>query len=60
MFRVRPSTDRLAQDAYEAYAKSTDNKNVRGDELPAWGELGTPVQNGWRLAAEAVRHRLEM
>ncbi|MFJ8146964.1 hypothetical protein ACIQ6R_18080 [Streptomyces sp. NPDC096048] len=60
LYKVRPATDRLAQDAYEAYAKSTDNKNVRGEQLPTWGELGTPVQNAWRLAAEAVRHRVEL
>ncbi|WP_424894013.1 hypothetical protein [Streptomyces sp. SAI-195] len=60
MFRIRPTTDRIAQDAYEAYAQSTDNLNVRGEQLPAWDELGTPVQNAWRLAAEAVRHRVEL
>ncbi|GAA5056390.1 hypothetical protein [Streptomyces similanensis] len=60
LFKVRPTIDRLAQDAYEAYAESTDNKNVRGEELPEWGDLTTPVQNAWKLAAEAVRHCVEL
>ncbi|MGW2130444.1 hypothetical protein [Streptomyces coelicoflavus] len=60
MFKVRATTNRIAQDAYEAYAQSTDNLNVRGEELPAWADLGTPVQNAWKLAAEAVRHRVEL
>ncbi|MEU8950909.1 hypothetical protein [Streptomyces sp. NPDC048489] len=59
-FKVRPTNDRLAQDAYEAYAASTGNKNVRGEELPPFAELGAPVQNAWKLAAEAVRHRVEL
>ncbi|MCZ9350733.1 hypothetical protein NGM36_13145 [Streptomyces mutabilis] len=53
------STD-LAKAAYAAYAEATDNKNVRGDELPEWDDLTTSVQNAWRLAAEAVRHRVEL
>ncbi|MFD7994537.1 hypothetical protein [Streptomyces mexicanus] len=55
----RPNSTELAKAAYAAYAESTDNKNVRGEELPAWDDLTTPVQNAWRLAAEAVRHRIE-
>ncbi|MFK0069743.1 hypothetical protein [Streptomyces sp. NPDC091046] len=60
LYKVRPTTDAIAKAAYEAYAQSTDNLNVRGEQLPAWDELGTPVQNAWRLAAEAVRHRVEL
>ncbi|MET9914279.1 hypothetical protein ABZZ74_47565 [Streptomyces sp. NPDC006476] len=59
IFKVRPDTDRLAQDAYAAYAASIDNKSIRGEDLPPWTELTTPVQNAWKLAAEAVHHRVE-
>lgn len=60
VFKIRPTAARIAQDAYEAYADSVDNKNVRGDEMPAWDDLPTSVQNAWKLAAEAVRHRVEV
>ncbi|MEV0559441.1 hypothetical protein AB0I27_39095 [Streptomyces sp. NPDC050597] len=60
LFKVRPDTARLAQDAYEAYVMATDNKSVRGEDLPAWDGLTRPVQNAWKLAAEAVRHRVEL
>ncbi|MGW6518557.1 hypothetical protein [Streptomyces sp. NPDC054962] len=60
LYKVRPTTTELAQAAYEAYAASTDNKSVRGEELPPWTGLTTPVQNAWQLSAEAVRHRVEL
>ncbi|MEU9306942.1 hypothetical protein [Streptomyces sp. NPDC048256] len=59
IFKVRPDTDRLAQDAYEAYARAVENKSVKGDDLSPWADLTRPVQNAWKLAAEAVRHRVE-
>lgn len=60
LFKVRPDTDRLAQDAYEAYATAVENKSVSGEQLSPWVELSRPVQNAWKLAAEAVRHRVEL
>lgn len=54
--RYRPTAHTIGQAAYEAYAKATDNKNVRGEKLPGWNDLTVPVRNGWQLAAEAVRH----
>ncbi|MDW4905081.1 hypothetical protein RB628_06900 [Streptomyces sp. ADMS] len=60
IFKVRPDTDRLAQDAYEAYATAVENKSVSGDNLPPWAEPSRSVQNAWKLAAEAVRHRVEL
>ncbi|MEU0675094.1 hypothetical protein ABZ330_19805 [Streptomyces sp. NPDC006172] len=60
IFKVRPDTARLGQDAYEAYAQAVENKSVKGEELPAWADLTRPVQNAWQLAAEAVRHRVEL
>ncbi|MFF4706662.1 hypothetical protein [Streptomyces sp. NPDC001297] len=60
IFKVRPDTDRLAQDAYAAYAQAVENKSVKGEDLPEWDALTRPVQNAWKLAAEAVRHRVEL
>ena len=60
IIKRRPDTARIAQDAYEAYALSTDNRSVHGEELPPWDGLTRSVQNGWKLAAEAVRHRVEL
>ncbi|MDX2986341.1 hypothetical protein [Streptomyces caniscabiei] len=60
IFKVRPDTDRLAQDAYEAYATAVENKSVSGDALPEWAALTRLVQNAWKLAAEAVQHRVEL
>ncbi|MFH9295635.1 hypothetical protein [Streptomyces sp. NPDC017520] len=59
LFKIRPDTDRLAQDAYEAYTQATENRSIKGEELPAWEALTRPVQNAWKLSAEAVRHRVE-
>lgn len=60
IFKVRPDTARLGQDAYEAYTTAVENRSVSGEELPPWVELTRPVQNAWSLAAEAVRHRVEL
>ncbi|MFD7121917.1 hypothetical protein ACFWAA_33490 [Streptomyces sp. NPDC059922] len=59
-FKVRPDTDRLARDAYKAYATAVENKSISGDPLPEWDALTRPVQNAWKLSAEAVRHRVEL
>ncbi|WIC89770.1 hypothetical protein SEA_SOJO_52 [Streptomyces phage SoJo] len=60
IFKVRPDTDRLGQDAYAAYAQAVENKSVNGETLPEWDALSRSVQNAWKLAAEAVRHRVEL
>ncbi|MER8030750.1 hypothetical protein ABTZ78_17525 [Streptomyces bauhiniae] len=44
----------LARIAYEAYGETTGHKNVRGEELPAWQELGETVQTAWTASARAV------
>lgn len=56
----RPDSTRLAQAAYQAYQEATDGKTHDGRSMPAWEDLGTPVQNAWKLAAEAVRHQIEI
>ncbi|RMB83660.1 hypothetical protein [Streptomyces shenzhenensis] len=60
IFKVRPDTTRLAQDAYEAYVTAVNGTSVNGDTLPEWDALSRPVQNAWKLSAEAVRHRVEL
>ncbi|MBK6018521.1 hypothetical protein [Streptomyces sp. MBT53] len=60
IFKVRPDTARLGQDAYDAYTTAVENRSVSGEELPEWAALSRPVQNAWNLAAEAVRHRVEL
>jgi hypothetical protein len=37
--------------AFGAYCESTGGLNVRGEEVPAWEDLGGPVQEAWRAAA---------
>lgn len=45
--------------AFEAYAASTDNRSlVSGEQLPAWHDLGSGVQEAWIAAAEAIRARI--
>ncbi|MFJ5143296.1 hypothetical protein [Streptomyces sp. NPDC088707] len=57
--QFRPTSNEIGKAAYEAYRNSVDGKSVAGTELPDWDNIGTPVQNGWKLAAEAVRHKVE-
>jgi len=44
----------LAKLAYEAYGKTTNNKNYQGLEMPAWQDLGETIQLAWKNAAKAV------
>ncbi|WP_327368738.1 hypothetical protein [Streptomyces sp. NBC_01217] len=60
MFKYRPTTPAIGQAAYEAYAEAVGNTSVNGDDLPAWDALTVPVRNAWQLAAEAVRHKVEL
>ncbi|WP_032769810.1 hypothetical protein [Streptomyces sp. CNS654] len=60
MFRTRPTTENIGQAAYKAYAEAVDNRSVKGEELPEWDSLTVPVRNAWQLAAEAVRHKVEL
>ncbi|MFD3902984.1 hypothetical protein HXS80_20560 [Streptomyces sp. CB04723] len=60
MFKNRPTTAAIGQAAYEAYAEAVSNRSVNGDELPTWDALTAPVRNAWQLAAESVRHKVEL
>lgn len=44
----------LAVVAYEAYSKSTGNKNFRGEEMPAYKDLPDNIKEAWRAATQAV------
>lgn len=57
--QFRPTSTEIGKAAYEAYSTSVGGKSVTGADLPDWGSVGTAVQNGWKLAAEAVRHKVE-
>lgn len=46
----------IAEVAYSVYAKMVDNKNVRGDELPLFQDLGDTIQHAWITAVEATRN----
>lgn len=54
----RPTTERLAQHAYAAYARATENKNFRGEPMPEWADLPQPTRNAWHAAVEQVRHNV--
>lgn len=45
----------IAEIAYNAYAKVTENKNVRGEELPLFQDLGEQCIDAWIAAVSAVR-----
>lgn len=46
----------IAEVAYSVYAKMSNNKNVRGDELPLWQDLDDANQRAWIAATAAVRN----
>ena len=56
----RPTADTIAKVAYGAYGAATDRKNFHGEPMPSWDELPTAIRTAWMLAAEAVRHRVEI
>lgn len=39
-----------AKGAYQAYAAVTDNKNFRGEEMPAFEALPVQIQKAWEAA----------
>ncbi len=40
----------IAKNAYHAYAGVTDNKNFRGEEMPAFDDLPPKIQEAWTAA----------
>lgn len=49
----------LARRAYQAYGEAVGWRNYRGDPMPAFDDLGDPIQGAWRAAASAVGYRSE-
>lgn len=49
-----PDIDMLAREAYAAYGESTGNKNYRGEEMPAYDDLGENIQDAWHSAVIRV------
>ena len=45
--------------AYAAYAKTTDNKNFQGNEMPEFDKLPQQIQDAWWAAANAVKIDVE-
>lgn len=48
----------LAKMAYRAYGETTNFKNFQGNPMPAWEDLGEPIQKAWIAAASAVADHL--
>lgn len=46
--------EKLGRAGYEAYGKSTGNKNYQGLEMPKWENLTPAIQQAWRAAAMAI------
>lgn len=44
----------LAKAGYEAYGKTTDNKNYQGLPMPKFDELPEAIVNGWIAAAKQI------
>ena len=49
----------LAELAYKAYGKVTDNKNFRGEEMPAFENLPDLIKKAWIEASLTVYHIAE-
>lgn len=42
--------------AYRGYTRSSDNKSIRGEELPDWNNQSPEIRKHWDAAAdEAIR-----
>ena len=52
--KTHMSYKNLAQFGYEAYSKSTNNKNFRGEEMPKFEELSEPIVNAWIAATAEI------
>lgn len=49
-----PDPTHLARIAYDAYGKTTEYKNFRGEPMPKWENLGFKIQQAWINAAYSV------
>lgn len=52
--------EKLAKEAYEAYGKSTGNKNYLGLEMPKWEALTPAIREAWCAAARAIVNRVSI
>ena len=48
------TTEDRARRAYQAYGETTHFRNYQGLPMPAWEDLGTPIQHAWMAAADAL------
>lgn len=47
--------DEIAQKAYAAYSKTTNNKNFLGKQMPKWESLPDNIKQAWKNACtEAI------
>ena len=44
----------IARAAYQAYAKTTDNKNFRGEEMPSFDALPEKIREAWKSAVRGA------
>lgn len=43
--------EKIAKEAYQAYAQAVDNKAFNGDDLPSWENMDVKIQHAWIAAA---------
>lgn len=46
--------EQIAHAAYQAYAKTTDNKNFRGEEMPSFDALPEKIRDAWKSAVRGA------
>lgn len=50
IFNRKLKLHNMARSAYEAYGRTTGNKNFRGDQMPTWDELPAAIVLAWVAA----------
>lgn len=50
----------LAENAYNAYGKTTDFKNFQGNPMPKWADLPEGIQTAWKAAVNDVMKSLKV
>jgi hypothetical protein len=50
----------IAASAYRAYAASTGNKNFRGEPMPEFDQLPTPIRTAWEAAVRQAGSCLDI
>jgi hypothetical protein len=50
-----PDTEEeLVRRVYDSYGGRVGYRNYRGDAMPSFDDLGTPIQDAWRTAARVA------